>query len=49
MERAASKERDVDEEEEEEEEEGDEEDSRGGRGGERLVDSANNEDCGLDV
>uniref|UniRef100_A0A3Q1I3X6 Uncharacterized protein n=1 Tax=Anabas testudineus TaxID=64144 RepID=A0A3Q1I3X6_ANATE len=26
-----------------------EEDSRGGRGGERLVDSANTEDCGLDV
>uniref|UniRef100_A0A3B4WZW7 PR domain containing 4 n=1 Tax=Seriola lalandi dorsalis TaxID=1841481 RepID=A0A3B4WZW7_SERLL len=45
--RAARKEQDVDEEEEEEE---DEDGSRGGRGGgERLVDSANNEDCGLDV
>uniref|UniRef100_A0A7N6APM7 PR domain containing 4 n=1 Tax=Anabas testudineus TaxID=64144 RepID=A0A7N6APM7_ANATE len=47
IERASRKEQDVDEEEEEEEEE--EEDSRGGRGGERLVDSANTEDCGLDV
>lgn len=41
----------MDEEEEEEEEEG-EDDGRGrggGGGGERLVDSASNEDCGLDV
>lgn len=34
--------------EEEDEEEEDEDDSRG-RGRERLVDSASNEDCGLDV
>uniref|UniRef100_A0A8D3CYE8 PR domain containing 4 n=1 Tax=Scophthalmus maximus TaxID=52904 RepID=A0A8D3CYE8_SCOMX len=51
-ERASRKGRDIDEEEEEEEEEedDDEEDSRGGgEGGERLDDSATNEDCGLDV
>lgn len=47
MERASRKEQDMDEEEEDEEEE--EEDSRGGRGEERLADSANTEDCGLDV
>lgn len=49
-ERASRKEQDVDEDEEEDEEE---EDGRvrggGGRGGERLVDSASNDDCGLDV
>uniref|UniRef100_A0AAQ6A4H7 PR domain containing 4 n=1 Tax=Amphiprion ocellaris TaxID=80972 RepID=A0AAQ6A4H7_AMPOC len=47
-ERASRKEQDVDEEEEDEEED----DGRGGggrRGGKRLVDSANSEDCGLDV
>lgn len=37
----------MDEEEDEEEEE--EEDGRGRGGGERLVDSASNDDCGLDV
>ncbi|GLD63125.1 PR domain zinc finger protein 4 isoform X1 [Lates japonicus] len=49
-EKGSRKEQDVDEDDEEEEEE-EEDDSRGGRGGggERLVDSANNEDCGLDV
>lgn len=47
-ERASRKEQDVDEEEDEEEE--DEDDGRGRGGGrERLVDSASNEDCGLDV
>lgn len=38
---------------EDEEEDEEEEDGRvrggGGRGGERLVDSASNDDCGLDV
>uniref|UniRef100_A0A3B5AKS0 PR/SET domain 4 n=1 Tax=Stegastes partitus TaxID=144197 RepID=A0A3B5AKS0_9TELE len=43
MERVSRKEQDVD------EEEDDEEDDDGRRGGERLVDSANSEDCGLDV
>lgn len=44
-ERGSRKEQDADDEDEEEEEE--EDDSRRGR--ERLVDSANSEDCGLDV
>lgn len=39
----------MDEEEDEEEEEEDDGRGRGGGGGERLVDSASNEDCGLDV
>uniref|UniRef100_A0A8P4G9Z4 PR domain zinc finger protein 4 n=1 Tax=Dicentrarchus labrax TaxID=13489 RepID=A0A8P4G9Z4_DICLA len=47
-ERASRKEQDVDEEEEDDEEE-EEDDGRGGEGGERHVDSASNEDCGLDV
>lgn len=46
-ERVSRKGQDVEEEEDEEEEE-EEEDARG-RGGERLVNSGNNEDCGLDV
>lgn len=50
-ERASRKEQDLDEEEDDEEEEEEEEDDdgRGRGGGERHVDSASNEDCGLDV
>lgn len=44
-ERPSRKEQDADEEEDEEEEE----DDGRGRGGERHIDSATNEDCGLDV
>lgn len=49
-ERTSRKEQNVEEEDEEEDEEDEGEESReGGRGEERLMEAANDEDCGLDV